>query len=144
MCTAIVLCMTIFLLNPYRSKNNIIYCKSMSFILFQYITWYLVYTILDGWDGCDDHVIKEVYMTDKSAEQEEPIHATMWISRLCKIMIPNIGLKDISNPALRHSFLTLSLPTCSLLSTFKMSPNSTYWQCNKSKPLGPPMSQCSR
>lgn len=55
-------------------------------------------------------------MTDKSTEQEEPIQATMWSSCLCKIMIPNVGLKDISNPALRHGFLTLSLSTCSFLS----------------------------
>ena len=63
-------------------------------------------------------------MIDKKAEQKERDQATM--RTLCVIMSPNVRLQGISNSALRQGFLTLSLLTWSLVSTFRMSPDQQH------------------
>ena len=47
----------------------------------------------------------------KKTEQEDRVQATMGMSCLHKIRIPEVGLKDFNSPALRHGVLILSLPT---------------------------------
>lgn len=77
-------------------------------------SWWLRWTCwsIKGWD----HFLKGVHPDWWENRQEEHIQATVWISCLRKIKIPNVGLRDISSSALRHGFLTVSLPTWALVS----------------------------
>lgn len=72
-----------------------------------------------------NHFIKEVHL-DWQKSRTERASSSHKENFLSVIMSPHVRLQGISNSALRQGFVTLSLLTWSLVSTFRMSPSPQH------------------